>query len=219
MDLKNLFIGYAPKNKNANFDWISLYDVYRENVKDNFVVVEIGASSIIRTTELAKLCKKLIGLEKYKNRIPKSINVINLNYQVGKWEDLSKIFEEGSIDIIIASHVIEHIENDLLCINQSYKVLKNDGILLFNTPNRKRLTRSIIEFFKGERKFPFWEHIREYIKPDLQVLIEASKFDKTNTEIKGIVFGLHSGKIFIYIKKVPRLFEKYSNFWQIKLIK
>ena len=139
MDFKNLFIGYEPKNKNANFDWISLYDVYRENVKDNFVVVEIGASNIIRTTELAKLCKKLIGLEKYKNRIPKSINVINLNYQVGKWEDLSEIFKKDSIDIIIASHVIEHVKNDLLCINESHKILKNGGILLFNTPNRKRL--------------------------------------------------------------------------------
>lgn len=211
MDLKNLLIGYAQKNKKANFDWISLYDVYKENVKDNFVAVEIGASNIDRIIELAKHCKKLIGLEKYESRIPKLFNNMNIYFLVGQWEELSKKFEKNSIDIIIASHIIEHVENDLLCINESYKVLKKGGILLFNTPDRKRLTRSIIEFSKGERKFPFWEHIREYVKSDLQKLIERSKFDKTNAEIKGIVFGLHGGKIFIYIKK----FQDYLKIMQV----
>ena len=106
------------------------------------------------------------------------------------------MFEEESVDFIISSHVIEHTENDLLCINESYKVLKKGGVLLFNTPNRKRLTRSIIEFFIGERKFTFLEHQREYIKLDLQKLIRKSNFNINTAEIKGIVFGLHGGKIF-----------------------
>lgn len=219
MNFKNLFFGYAPKNKNANFDWINLCNTYKENVKNHSVVIEIGASTFNRTLELAKYCKRLIGIEKYSNRIPKSANFKNIHYMVGKWEELSSLFEEESVDLIISSHVIEHTENDLLCINESYKVLRKGGVLLFNTPNRKRLTRSIIEFFTGERKFPFWEHQREYIKLDLQKLIEKSNFNTSIAEIKGIVFGLHGGKIFFYLKKVPRLFEKYAGHWQVKLIK
>ena len=219
MDFKNLFIGYAPKNNNAYFDWISLYNAYKENIKNHSVVIEIGASTFNRTIELAKYCKKLIGIEKYSNRLPKSVNFENICYMGGKWEELSSLLEEESADLIISSHVIEHIEDDLLCINESYKVLKKGGVLLFNTPNRKRLPRIIIEFFIGERKFPFLEHQREYIKLDLQKLVRKSNFNISTAEIKGVVFGLHGGKIFFYIKKVPRLFEKHAGYWQVKLVK
>ena len=212
-------MGYVPKNKNACFDWISLFNTYKENVKNKHIVIETGASYFDRTVDLSKYCKKLIGIEKYKNRIPELGNLSNINYLVGKWEQLSNFFQEESIDIIISSHVIEHIENDLLCINESYKILKKGGILLFNTPNRKRLTRVIIEIFTGKRSFPFWEHQREYIKSDLQKLIDKSHFNTNNVEIKGIAFGLHGGNFYFYLKKFPLLFEKYSSFWQVKMIK
>ena len=81
------------------------------------MAIEIGASTFDRTIKLAKYCKKLIGIEKYSNRIPKSVNFENIHYMVGKWEELSSLFEEESADLIISSHVIEHTENDLLCIN------------------------------------------------------------------------------------------------------
>ena len=62
MNFKNLFFGYAPKNKDANFDWISLVNAYKENIKNHSVVIEIGASTFDRTIELAKYCKKLVGI-------------------------------------------------------------------------------------------------------------------------------------------------------------
>ena len=138
---------------------------------------------------------------------------------MGEWEKLSSFFKEQSVDIVIASHVIEHTANDLLCINEIYKVLKKGGILLFNTPNRKRLTRSIVEIFTGERKFPYWEHQREYIKGDLLKLIKQSNFEITKAAINGIALGLCGGRIFFYIKKVPVFLEKFSNYWQVQVVK
>src|SRR5450756_3245946 len=47
-----------------------------------------------------------------------------------------------------------------------------------NTPNRKRLVRAIVGIFSGERKFPWWEHLREYTEEDLLHLLGASLFTK-----------------------------------------
>ena len=86
------------------------------------------------------------------------------------WQKLTKFIPKESIDIVISSHTIEHIPDDLRAINEIYKVLKPGGRAIINTPNRKRLTRAIMEVFTGERKFPWWEHIREYTEDDFKDL-------------------------------------------------
>jgi len=73
-----------------------------------------------------------------------------------------------------------------------------------NTPNRKRLARTIVEMFSGERKFPWWEHLREYTEDDLERLLETSLFREY--KILPVVSRLHGGPIFIYMEKVPELF-------------
>ena len=103
-------------------------------------------------------------------------------------------------------------------MNEFYKVLKQGGIAIINTPNRKRLTRAIIELFTGERDFPHWEHVREYTEDSLKNLLLKSAF-KGNFSIIPVVFGIHGGSIRIYLKKPPKIFRKWANFWEVYLFK
>jgi SAM-dependent methyltransferase len=200
-------------NNPHHFDWEHLVNTYKTYVKPHHRVLEIGASTQQRTDDLALYCKKLIGVELKKDRLLK--NKKNIMYVQADWQELSKKIKKNSIDIAVASHVIEHVKYDLKAINELYLVLKKGGVALINTPNRERLTRSIIELFTGKRTFPWWEHEREYTEEDLNTLISKSLFKRF--AISGHVLGIHGGPLYIYATKVPKQMKKYSNFWQIVL--
>jgi ubiquinone/menaquinone biosynthesis C-methylase UbiE len=198
-----------------DYDWNHLVKTYQKFVKPNFTVLEIGASTSSRTEELSLFCKEIIGIEYNKNRLLN--NTKNIKYFLGDWQRLDKILKPNSIDLAISSHTIEHIPNDVKAINQLHKVLKSNRYAIITTPNRQRLTRSIIETFTGKRKFPYWEHIREYSESDLIKLIKKTKFKKFH--ITPVIIGLHFWKIRICNTKVPPIFKKYANCWEIILEK
>lgn len=200
---------------NLNFDWQHLYRSYLKYVKKDSRVIEVGASNISRTRQLARHCQNLTGVEFYPQRIPK--NYKNIKYIQADWQKLDQTFRNQKFDILISSHTIEHVPEDLRAINQTYKILKPNGIAIFNTPNRKRLVRTIIEIFTGPKQFPSQEHIREYDYSNLIKLLNQSKF-KNNYVITPIVFGIHSS-IRIYLKRVPKLFKSHCNYWQVTLHK
>ncbi|PIP21790.1 MAG: hypothetical protein COX39_01105 [Candidatus Nealsonbacteria bacterium CG23_combo_of_CG06-09_8_20_14_all_40_13] len=207
--------------KDKCYDWRHLVDTYQSIISPNNVVVEIGSSTAHRTLELSRHCRNLIGIEKFPERISHNLSSGKNNIRIinTDWYKLSKVVPLGSINIVVASHVIEHVKNDVRCLNETFKVLKRGGYLLFNTPNRKRLTRSVIELFTGERKFPYWEHMREYTRLDLEKLIASSKFSDSKVKITGFVLGIHGMGIKIFLKKFPTFLDKFSNFWEVLIQK
>lgn len=196
------------------YDWHRLLKTYKTVVKQNSQVIEIGASNKTRTKQLAKYCQKLIGVEYYQKRILKSFD--NVKYIQGDWQNLKKI-KSNVFDILVSSHTIEHLKNDLKAINETYRVLKTPGIALITTPNKNRLIRALLEFFTGKRKFPHQEHEREYSYHDLQILLSKSNFK--NYQIIPLAFGLHAWKIKFYSKNIPKRLKKYACYWLIKLKK
>ena len=141
----------------------------------------------------------------------------NVKYVAGDWQRLSGIIEPGSVDIAVANQVIEHVTDDLKALNELYEVLKPGGMALISTPNRKRLVRALVETFRPEREFPWWEHVREYTEEDFLALLEASKFERW--EIHPVVLGIHGGPVFVYLERVPERFRRFANFWLVHLYK
>lgn len=203
-----------PSNK-IFYDWEHLLGSYQKYVTKNSIVLEIGASNKERTKDLSRYCKQLIGVDIFPERVFKDF--ANVGYVIGDWQRLSEFIAPQSVDVVISSHVIEHIPNDLKAINETSAVLKSGGIAILNTPNRKRLTRTVIEIFTGDRKFPHWEHVREYNEDDLLNLLNLSLFKKF--QIIPVTFGVHGGPILGYLEEPPKIFRKYANFWEIHLFK
>ncbi len=108
-----------------HYDWVSLCLSSKKYVSQKSIVLEIGASNIQRTKQLSALCYKLIGVELYPERTPKDFG--NVSYVIGDWQNLSQFIPEENIDVAVASHVIEHLHDDLKAINELYVVLKVGG--------------------------------------------------------------------------------------------
>ena len=196
-------------------DWGSLLRSYKRHVRDGHAVLEIGASSADKTRQLAALCRELVGVEIDPARKPPDSG--NIRYVLGDWQELSKILPAESFDLAVASHTIEHVPDDLKALRELHAILKPGGVALFNTPNRQRLSRRILDLITGERKFPYWEHVREYTEQDLRKLIDASPFKRYT--VQPVALGLHSWRFFCYSDKVPRFWAGLAQFWEVHLFK
>jgi SAM-dependent methyltransferase len=212
----NFFIGRADEStKSYPFDWWIFLNTFESLVNKDMTVVEIGPSNFQKTQDLARKSKRLIGIEINKNKILKFNN--NIEVIRGDWQNLSSILGKNSVDIVVSSHVIEHVYDDLRAIDETYETLKDGGSLLFLTPNRNRITRIVARMLGSEKNFLYPEHLREYCFSELVRLVSRSKFRQYS--INGYVLGLHSGPFLFYLKKSPLLLQNFVNFWQVRLKK
>jgi len=76
--------------------------------------------------------------------------------------DLTSLtFQDSTFDLIVCSHILEHIEDDVAAIAQIYRVLKKGGTALIQVPigyYEDLPGKRTVEF--GERRF--YEHCRSY---------------------------------------------------------
>lgn len=87
-------------------------------------------------------------------------------------------FADNSFDIIICSHVMEHIRADLTAMNEMYRVLKPGGWAIINTPvdmNKEDTVEDVNLYdpVKQQELFGQPDHVRLYGRDYIKRLSEA----------------------------------------------
>ena len=93
-------------------------------------ILDIGCGSGWILSELSSDWVKY-GLEpnsKMYNYSPSSGKIINKKFE-------KEIFRKDEFDVILNHHVIEHLKNPIIFIEEVKRILKNDGILILGTPD------------------------------------------------------------------------------------
>jgi len=93
--------------------------------------------------------------------------------------DLTDIdFGTGTFDVILSSHVLEHIENDRKALSELYRVLKPRGWAIIQVPIIAEKTFTVPSARTGEERFRAYgkeDHVRGYGR-DYKQLLESVGF-------------------------------------------
>lgn len=169
-----------------------------EYVTDNDIL-EIGCGNGYGSYHLSEYARSVTAIDMSKENIHYCANHYskdNLRYMVTDGTNLP--FHENSFDCVISFQVIEHIdpENVTLYIEGIKKVLKDKGILILTTPNKKL---RLLPFQKPWNE----EHMVEYDKKSFEKLL-SQYFTNFN------IFGVVGSKKILKIE-LNRVKQSYFN--------
>lgn len=130
---------FHNRNQKAKKIVIILSDYLKYNTA-SMEVLDIGSSTGFVTRELSKYFYKITGIDIDKKAIKyakKNNNANNVKYVI---QDCHKLkFKNNSFDIVICSHIYEHVFNPQKMMDEIYRVLKKGGVCYFAAGNKLRL--------------------------------------------------------------------------------
>ena len=128
-------------------------------------------------------------LEKFKKLNNISYNTIDLNSPLAdiKADICDLPFEDESYDFILCNHVLEHIIDDTKAMQELYRVLKKDGIGIFQVPLNMSSKKTFEDFSitgpkERNKAFGQYDHVRLYGMDFFERLENASNFIKSYTK-------------------------------------
>lgn len=173
------------------------YVAAKEHVSGDMLEVGCGEGRGVAT--LIEYSKSFTAVDK----IGEVIDQLQKKFPQGKFIRMNipplDGLSDNAYDSIVSFQVIEHIENDLLFLQEIHRVLKPGGVALLTTPNRKMsLSRNP------------W-HIREYLPNELAAL--AKQVFK-HVEMKGIT---GNEKVMTYYEQNRKSVNRVARFDIFKL--
>lgn len=137
---KTKFDGIAwVKEKGICVDEIKIRKMDLKELK-NKVALNAGCSSKFETYHFAQFFKQIHGIdisEKNIREANEKYKAKNLFFELGDVEQLP--FKNSTFDIVYARWVIEHLKSPQKFIDESYRILKDNGILILVAPNEKSM--------------------------------------------------------------------------------
>tara|TARA_B100001248_G_C27255447_1_gene395862 strand:- start:72 stop:830 length:759 start_codon:yes stop_codon:yes gene_type:complete len=180
--------------------------------------LDIGCGGGLLSERIARLGASVTGIDITKSSIKvakiHALNSgLNINYINTDVSSFIKKYSPKKFDLIIASEVIEHLDNRNLFFKEVSELLKNKGILILTTINKTALSLLLAKFMAENilKILPKGIHdFEKFVSPE--TLINEAKLHKIHLhEIVGFkpIFGLSS-----QLKPVIKKF-KFTNFFNI----
>ena len=148
----------------------------------NYTVLFSGRGNEVEGADIADLRYK-----RYKNK-----------FLFSKYNGKKLPYQKDYFDVVTSFDVIEHVDADANYIKEAKRVLKKGGILFLATPNRTRLSNTILKTIGRQVKYPLILskngrlgsviHVREYIQQELEDLLKKQNFHEI--KIKPFWLGL-----------------------------
>jgi 2-polyprenyl-3-methyl-5-hydroxy-6-metoxy-1,4-benzoquinol methylase len=194
---KNSFSEYSDKH--IHFYDLTIPGLLEELIKikseeKSFDVVDLGCGDgnlifNLKNMGLLNKADKIVGVDLSSKRIEILKN--NIEEVEGIVSDACNVAElkNNSFDIIIASQIIEHLNDDTLLIKEIYRLLKKDGIAFISSIIKKPFAYYIYRI-KGEIRLDP-THVREYSsKEEFIDIIENNNLKVIKTNMKKIKYPL-----------------------------
>jgi len=199
--------------------FLKLFEKYI--LKKKIKALDIGCSYGYWLNILLQYNTNLYGIDLYNSLAPSLLKKVK--FKIGSGTNLP--FSHNYFDLVYSIDVIEHIKNDKKFLDENYRVLKKNGIVILGTPNKTRLSAIIKLLLLHPNKYPlkikdeifgYITHIREYTLKDLTNLIHKTKFKILEVVPIYLGFTRYFDKIYL---PYPKIFKNFCQFWFVVLKK
>jgi len=122
-------------------------------------------------------------------------------------------FPSSSFDIVLASHLIEHLNDPRSFLSETYRILKNDGFCFITTPN---ISGFQAKLFAGSWRSAIFDHLYLFSAKTLSSLLKSTGFKVISIHTWG---GLAAGVVSKNIKKAVDFLAKRLGLGDVMIIK
>jgi len=165
---------------------------YNKNFKNNnkkVLEIGFGEGNFLKYLQKNKIYYE--GFEFSKNLFIKAKkNKLNVSFG-----DISNL-KDNSFDLVVMFDVIEHLVNPVKTINKIYKILRNNGLLVFYTPHINSLGFELMGKYQNLIQ-PFY-HLNFFSNKNIKMLASKNNFKILKFETKGLdlidFFLMHEAK-------------------------
>jgi 2-polyprenyl-3-methyl-5-hydroxy-6-metoxy-1,4-benzoquinol methylase len=182
---------YGCNTRNVRYRW----DIFRDRVEllkgqsINLKALDFGAGSLRDSYELSRLGFDVVAfdlnpavLQRYHNTYDWTNIAQKPKLIAGTIQDLVDSNESGSLQLIIAFDVIEHLEDPASYVSQFNQLLSDEGFLFTIVPNRRSLFERYFKHTlaeqrkRGHKTEPGVPHIQFKSPHEWQLFFEANGF-------------------------------------------
>ena len=94
--------------------------------------------------------------------------------------------EDGSVDLVWCSEVLEHVPDTAAVLSEARRVLRTGGRLLVTTPAHGRLRRVLIAALRFDAHFdPLGQHVRFYSPASIERALREFAFERVTVSASG----------------------------------
>jgi len=171
-------------------------------------VLEVGCGGGILTEEIAKMGLITTGIDPSEQSLISAINhakdnKLKIKYEKGTGENLP--FQNNSFDVVFCCDVLEHVHDLPKVINEISRVLKNEGVFIYDTFNRTYFSKisaiKILQVWKRWAIMPPNLHVWEmFIKPE-EIISLLHENQLCWKEHRGIKPNISNLKMLRYLHK------------------
>jgi len=122
-------------------------------------------------------------------------------------------FESGSFDVVLASHLIEHLNDPRSFLKETCRVLKDGAYFFITTPN---ISGFQARLFRGKWRSAIFDHLYLYSKRTLSKFLTSEGFSVEGIKTWG---GLAAGIAPLRLKKIADFLAKKAGFGDVMIIR
>jgi len=171
-----------PENFWGNVFGKAFIDTYATDIKKSKNILDFGCGSgSIISSILSKIDPKIQNVFGYEQD-QQQVNDLKKEFKAVKnvtfFNDCDK--QKNKFDLILCTEVIEHLyDKELNKLIEIFKRIKTpDGYIIFSTPNKEDLRKSLIYNPIDQSLFHRWQHVRSWDRIKLKDFLKNKGFSE-----------------------------------------